>query len=137
MQKQVIQSKPKYFVAAFGDKYANTSPVNGERYPLGRLSNTDIAKGDVMLLYCTADYPGYDKKAPGIGAVVDVEITGQESIVHYRYLPLYSPVPRSTIMDRLAEDEKPYFVIPGHTFIFSIRSSSFKMVLGKRRINWP
>ena len=114
MFEEELHRKPKYFIAAFGEKYADKYPVNGGRYPLGRLSNrySYVEKGDVILLYCTQSYPGYDKEAPAIGVVIDAETGDEGYILSYAYLPLDRPVQRSTINDNLEPDEQNYFVNP-------------------------
>lgn len=139
MFEDELHRKPKYFIAAFGEKYADKHPVNGGRYPLGRLSNrySYVEKGDVILLYCAQSYPGYDKEAPAIGVVIDAEIGDEGYTLSYAYLPLDRPVQRSTINDNLEPDEQNYFVNPGANFIFEVKNTSFRKALTGRKINWP
>lgn len=140
MQEQGIHQKPKYFIAAFAFKHYHTDPVDGEHYPVGvPLSgrDLDVRKGDVMLLYCCGDYPGYYKEAPAIGMVIATETTEDGYTVHYRYLPLDRPVQRQTINGSLEVDEKNYFINPGNNFLFEIKNTSFRKALKDRYIDWP
>lgn len=139
MGKQDIHRNPKYFIAVFGEKYADKYPVDGGHYPLGRLSNkySYVEKGDVMLLYCTGSYLGHDMEAPAIAIVVDTQTSEEGYTLQYRYLPLDQPVPRYSINESLEEEEKNYFVNPGANFIFEITNTSFRKLLKDRYINWP
>jgi hypothetical protein len=139
MGKQDIYRTPKYFIAVFGEKYADKDPVDGGHYPLGRLSNkySYIVKGDVMLLYCTGSYLGHDMEAPAIAIVVDTQTSEEGYTLQYRYLPLDQPVPRYSINESLEEEEKNYFVNPGANFIFEVANTSFRKLLKDRYINWP
>jgi len=134
-----LRATPKYFIAAFGEKYASAHPVHGGEYPLGRLSNrySYIMKGDVMLLYCTGSYVGHYMEAPAVGVIVDTETSAKEYTLHYRYLQLSEPVPRDTINSSIGAVEKDYFINPGANFIFEIASTSFQATLKGRYINWP
>lgn len=138
MQKAKIRGTPKYFVAAFGEQYANKHPVNGWEYPLGRLSNryAYVMKGDVMLLYCTGSYIGHEMEAPAIGIVIDTQTVGEGYTLYYRYLPLDQPVQRDTINESLQPQERRYFVNPGANFLFEITNISFQKALKDRHINW-
>ncbi len=134
-----LRVSPKYFVAAFGEKYAAAHPVHGRVYPLGRLSNcySYIMKGDVMLLYCTGYYVGHYMEAPAVGVVVDTETSAEEYTLYYRYLPLDQPVVRHTINNSLGAVEQNYFINPGANFIFEIAKTSFQTLIKGRYINWP
>ena len=134
--------KPKYFVAVFALQHFDTNPIDGERYPVGppiSWRDLDIKTGDVMLLYCCEDYPGYPKEAPAVGIVIKVNIeTGDEGYtVYYRYLPLNSPVQRHTINGSLQENERNYFMNPGNNYLFKIKNTSFRKAVKDRYINWP
>jgi len=139
MQQKKILSTPKYFIAAFGEQYASKHPVDGSEYPLGRLSNqySYVNKGDVMLLYCTGNYPGYDMEAPALGILINTEIESGIRILHYRYLPIDEPIQRDTINNSLDAQERNYFVNPGANFIFEIKNTSFQRALMDRHIIWP
>jgi hypothetical protein len=140
MQKQEIHKEPKYFIAAFAREHLTTDPIDGEHYPVYppvSRRGLDVRKGDVMLLYCCEDYPGYPKEAPAVGIVVDTETAGKGYTVRYRYLPLDCPVARDTIMASLQGNEKNYFINPGNNYLFEIKNTSFQKALKDRHINWP
>ena len=139
MQQTKIRVTPKYFIAAFGEQYAGKHPVNGWEYPLGRLSNrySYVNKGDIMLLYCTGSYIGYDMEAPAIGILIDTQIVDEGYTLYYRYLPLDQPIQRDTINASLDPKERNYFINPGANFIFEIKNTSFQRALKDRHIIWP
>jgi hypothetical protein len=140
MKEREMHRKAKYFIAAFALKHFDTDPVDGGHYPVGlpvSKRDLDVRKGDVMLLYCCGDYPGYYMEAPAIGMVIDTEAEDDGYTVHYRYLPLDRPVQRQTINESLGKDEKKYFINPGNNFLFEIKNTSFRKALNDRHINWP
>jgi hypothetical protein len=131
---------PQYFIASFGGWPKNINhPVDGWKYPLGRLSVAcgHIDKGDVMLLYCTGSYLGHYQEAPGIGIVLDKDGTISSLTVYYRYLPLSQSISRGTINKNLLPGEKDHFINPGANFIFEIKNTTFKHILAGNYIYWP
>jgi hypothetical protein len=135
---QMTFRKPNYFFAAFGPAHI-AHPVDGGCYPhkKGFISNSNLAIGDVVLLYCTDDYPGYPKEAPGVGVVIGIETTESEEKFYYQYFPLDRPVDWGTIKQSIRDLE-------GYTnfgwignWLREISSASFRKAVAGRQINWP
>ena len=79
---------PRYFMAKFGDQISppGKDPVESGRYiPRGDWNNSEnVQSGDLMFLYCTGSYIGYDKEAPSIGVVLNLKPPD----IYYCHLPL-------------------------------------------------
>lgn len=135
------RDKLRYFIASFALKHYDTDPIEGGKYPVGMpLSrrSLDIRKGDIMLLYCCGDYPGYYKEAPAVGIVTDIEGQQRNSYtIRYRCLFLDEPVPRDFINESLNESERRYFRNPGKNYLFPIEKKSFENALRGKCIRWP
>ena len=131
MGEQKIKPQPRYFMAVFGKEYAIKAPVKGGHYkPYGGWTNNiGIYKGDQILLYCTASYPGYCKEAPGTGEVTYVE----GDTVYYDYKTLPSPVPLSIIRDCFTPIDKDKLKnIRSKWFrLFEIEPTSFQCITEK------
>lgn len=56
--------------------------------------------GDLLLLYCTDEYPGFPKQVPGIGRVVSAD----RDEIRDRWMPLALPIPKE-ILDQSFEPE--------------------------------
>ena len=138
MQKQWTSRTPNYFFTVFGG--GNRPPVGGRHYPhhRGHIISKDMQAGDVMLLYCGADYPKseYSQKAPGIGIVVDIETNGREEVI-YQYFPLEHPVSLANLRANIPEikDHEPLNLVGN--WLFQIARKSFRDTLKGRQIYWP
>lgn len=129
--------KPKYYVAVFGDPnppYKDT--VESGKYHLG-IRGTEIPTdpGDIILLYCTGNYPEHFMQVPGIGIVLNKD----KEYIYYRYLPLFSPISKDIIDKSFATDDKEKFNnIRFDTYwLFEISRESFSNAMGENSINWP
>jgi thermostable 8-oxoguanine DNA glycosylase len=140
-----MNPKPSYFIATFGGEYEGVSPVDGDHYPYrGRHKahgeNLGIVEGDIMLLYCTGEYPGHEKEAPGVGIVTRTENDETSFTIYYRYLPLDLPVDRDVVNACLGEGEKKPFrysgLLPTY-WVFPVADASFRKILDGRQIVWP
>ena len=71
----------RYFIAIFGGADAGAHPVKGGCYPVplsywNHYCPAGMYKGDRILLYCTATYPGNYRVSPGIGEVTHTKVHG-------------------------------------------------------------
>jgi hypothetical protein len=133
MQKQAQQRTPQYFFVVFGDIYYREHPVDGGVYGLeeGYVRGAGVSAGDVMLLYCTGNYPEHPWEAPGLGIVTGVE-TGT---ICYRYLPLDKAVSLDTLRKTVPELHKRMFNQRGN-WLFQIDVKSFRGATTGRQIDW-
>jgi hypothetical protein len=126
----------KYFVAVFGDpRRPEKEPVESGIYYPDPIRGTFPKSGDILLIYCTGNYPDHPKKIHGIGIVLGTD--GQT--VNYRYLPFVEPIPKSKI-DQAFEpiDIAKFKNIRFDTFwLFKISKESFVGTVGAQRIRWP
>ncbi|MGA2158042.1 MAG: hypothetical protein ABSG90_02365 [Dehalococcoidia bacterium] len=120
-----------YFIAVFGEKYANTSPVDGGKYPLSPADcPSTISAGDTMVLYCTASYPGYYMEAVGLGEVTKVQQNTNEVVIYYKYSPFSQTVSRNKIKACLDGSEMRRFkyLHLSRNWLFEISSPSFNCI---------
>jgi hypothetical protein len=137
----MVQAKPKYFFAAFGDTWAGQHPVDGGIYPhkKGHIKSKNMKPGDVVLLYCVDGYVGHNQESPGIGMVIDTQIGQEKETIFYQYFPFDNPIDWNTIKANISELQKP-----GNTIFYwagnwlrEISSMSFKKTVKGRTIDWP
>ncbi len=98
-----------------------------------------MTRGDIVLLYCTDDYPSRSKQAPGIGVVTDVDTGGQKEQFKYQYPPLDIPLDLDTIRESVTELQQPgctNFGFSGN-WLREISRKSFDDALKGRLIAWP
>ncbi|MFA5375228.1 MAG: hypothetical protein WC455_05665 [Dehalococcoidia bacterium] len=128
--------KPKYFFLAFGESYAGKHSVDGGVYPhrKGFVGSSEISAGDVMLLYCCADYPEYDQEAPGIGVVTSIDTI--QDIIYYQYFPLDNPIDWDIIKASIPELKgNTNFSLTGN-WLREISNKSFRAAMANRQISW-
>jgi len=133
--------KPDYFFLAFGEEYASKHPVDGGVYPhrvgYRYISNSGVAAGDVLLLYCCEYYPGHDKEAPGIGVVISTETGGEQEVIYYQYFPLCHPVDWDAITVTIPELKgNTNFSLSGN-WLRMMSNRSFRAAIAGRQIDWP
>lgn len=108
-----LSGNPRYFLAVFGEKYANEHPVDGECYPVPRsYCPPVISENDKIVLFCLLDYPGYGWTASGIGDITRREDSGDDVYVYYRYRPMDPPISRDALMDCLDDEERKQLKYP-------------------------
>jgi hypothetical protein len=132
------QKQRGYYVAVFGDQIgppAKDSVDSGRYIPYESWSNyEDIQECDLILLYCTGSYIGYDKEAPGVGVVRRVE----PPAIHYCYLPLDKPVTLDELRSSFSSSDKNKLDnLRFNKFrIFCISGAFFKQSINKRCVDW-
>jgi len=130
-------SNPRYFLAVFGEKYANKHPVDGECYPVPRpYCPAAISENDKIVLFCLLDYPRYGWTVPGIGEVTQREDSGDDVYVHYRYKPIDPPIGRNALMDCLDDEETKQLKYPRLKcyWLREIKQASFNCIVRERRV---
>ncbi|MCK4387490.1 MAG: hypothetical protein KAW00_01845 [Dehalococcoidia bacterium] len=141
-----MELEPRYFMAIFGEAHADTAPVEGNHYGLRRkywpseyIPWIKIAKGDIVLLYCTKSYLKHSEAIPGIGVVCCVKEGSDMNTMWYRYLPLTWPIDKNTICNRLSPKDLEKFknLHPPFRRLFVIQKNSARSVLKGHRIDWP
>ena len=83
--------KQRCYFAVFGDPWLpGHVTVEEGHFGVNAGWPEDIARGDLVLLYCTGGYVRYAKSVPGIGVVTAVDHARQS--FRYAYAPLSWPV---------------------------------------------
>jgi hypothetical protein len=134
-----MMDTPKYFCVVLGEPTA----TGKNRIEEGWYRPADYSyaaypeAGDVLLFYCTANYPGYEKQVPGIGVALFWE--GEHERLRYRYLPLHQPIGRDVVMQKLTAEEQGKFQYLHHSqsLLFEIAATSFASVVDQHPIRWP
>jgi hypothetical protein len=129
-----------YFVTVFGDPEKHGDPVEsgvyraGENYP-----SFPVQPGDVMLLYCTEEYPTYSLTFAGIGIVIDV-IRKVPETIRYRWIPFSQPIPRSEMNQAFDANDLAKMAGSNLRFntrrVFDISKPSFDTLVGQRLTAW-
>lgn len=141
---------PNYFFVVFGAAYSQNHPVDGGVYghDPNFLFSSGIMAGDVMLLYCTKNYPGHRSEIPGIGVVTDVKKEGfgimtnaKNHGIIYQYFPLCHPVnvdwnTMTLVIKEMAPPGNRNWSLKGN-WLRKISSNSFRATIAGRQINWP
>ena len=128
---------PRYFVAVFGEP----SPPNkdtiesGIYHPDQKLAPFPSEPGDILLIYCTDNYPAHRMEVPGFGIVLGTD----DQTVRYRYLPLVKSIPKSKIERSFGADDIAKFKSRRFStyWLFEISKESFLRTVGKQGILWP
>jgi hypothetical protein len=131
-------NKPRYFVAVFGDPSPDKDPVEsgvytaGPGYPL-----FPVSPGDVMLLYCTAEYIAYSMKVAGLGIVLRVGQKDTE-FIEYRWIPFVQPIPR-VVIERTFEpadwENMQHLGVKARR-VFEVKDQSFSKAVAGRMPAW-
>jgi hypothetical protein len=129
--------KPTYYVAVFGKpEPPDKDTVDSGRYCLGiRGPDTPGERGDILLLYCTANYAENFMSVPGIGIV----LTKTKDSIFYRYLPFASPISKEHIDKNFTDEDRNNLAdMKFNTYwIFGISNESFSNATRGVSINWP
>lgn len=145
-EEHQIRKQPYYFMAIFGGKYADEAPIEDGHYALSKkfwpseyVPYVRVEKGDIVLLYCTKSYWQCPEEMPGIGVVYCVEEGSEKNTMRYRYLPLTSPIDKSTISGKLSPTDLDKFMNLHSPFrrFFVIERESARAVLEGQPIDWP
>lgn len=129
--------KPRYFIAVFGELEKGKDGVESGGYypnPKHPPNAMAMAAGDVLLLYCTGNYPDYKTEAPGLGIVLKLA----PDRIDYRWLPLARPIPRESIKASLDSQAAKRFgqLHFGHNWLIEISPESFFKIMGDRPPAW-
>ncbi len=134
-----ICKKPEYFFAVFGAVGPDKLPVDSGCYihEKGYISNSRISSGDVVLLYCADSYPDIPKRTPGIGIVMDIDLSGSKEKFYYQYFPFDNPIYWELIKLRIPELENCSRFSSRGNWLRNISSTSFRNAVSGSQINWP
>ncbi len=127
---------PQYYFALFGEPHPpeHDSFESGTYHPDPRCAPFPTNMGDILLLYCSGNYPGHVREAPGLGIVLQRD----EQVVQYRYLPLAEAIPMHEIQQAFEPDDiakfnnRRFF----NFWLFEISKTSFARAVGKKQILW-
>jgi hypothetical protein len=125
-------------MAVFGDQIgppAKDSVGSGRYIPYESWANhEDIGECDLILLYCTGTYIGYDKEVPGVGVVRRVE----PPAIYYCYLPLDKPISLDEMRSSFTPvDKNKLNNLRFNAFrIFVISDASFKQAIKSHCLDW-
>lgn len=126
--------KPRCFIAVFGELETRKGAVeSGAYFPNPKHPPTATA-GDVLLLYCTANYPKYHQEAPGLGIV----LKSAPDRIEYRWLPFAKPIPRPSISSDLDQQAADRFkqLNFGHNWLIDISLEAFSKIVSNTTIVW-
>ena len=126
---------PRYFVVVFGDPGMHGDPVDSGVYTSGvGYPPFTASPGDLLLLYCTEEYPGFPKQAPGIG----VAFRTQSTSIEYRWIPFATPISRDEIGATFASgdyDKMRQLGIKARR-VFDVSRESFNATVAGRQFAW-
>lgn len=130
--------KPHYFVAVFGDPRPDKDPVESGVYTAGPgYPPFPLTSGDVMLLYCTAEYIAHSMEIAGLGIVLRVSRKDTE-FIEYRWIPFVKPISKSEI-DRAFEpsdrDSMQHLGVKARR-VFQVNEQSFFKAVSGRMPAW-
>jgi hypothetical protein len=135
-EKTPIVTDPRYFIAVFGAPQPPQKDLveSGLYHPATKFAPFPVARGDVMLLYCTSGYTEHYMEAPGIGIALDID----DECIKYRWLPFAQPISKAAIDSLLeSEDRAKFGNIRFDAFwLFEISPSSFSRIAVGRMIAW-
>ena len=92
-----------------------------------RAMPTNMRPGDMVLLYCTATYPGHAKSVPGIGLVTAVD-HGQRDF-NYDYVPFEVPIPLEFVRFAMSDVDQQRVANIRYEWLFQISRESFRAVM--------
>jgi len=129
--------KPSYYVAVFGKPGPpDNDTADSGRYHLGiRGNDTPGERGDILLIYCTANDADNFMSVPGIGIV----LTKTKETIFYRYLPFTSPISKDEIEKSFTDEDRGKFtnIIFNTYWLFPISNESFINATRSLTIDWP
>jgi hypothetical protein len=136
MEDERSPHQPRYFLAHFGQKYAQKHPVNGGCYPVPSWNKAShvISQGDLLLLCCWGGHKSlFGGAAWGIGEVTHKKQHVKDTAIYYEPKPLLKAVERATIDACLTQKARGNFKmgpVRGWAFLSQIESSSFQCIVG-------
>ncbi|HLG99483.1 MAG TPA: hypothetical protein VKX49_24455 [Bryobacteraceae bacterium] len=123
--------KPRYFIAVFGAPQPDKDAVESGVYaPDTKYAPFPTQPGDMILLYCTANYGKYALQSPGVGVVLRSDMEH----IEYRWLPFAEAVPKAVIDASLDPEDaaKLKNIRFSSHWLFQISQSSFSRVVRDR-----
>ena len=131
-------SKPRYFIAVFGDPQPDKMPVESGIYTAGPgYPSFTVSPGDVMLLYCTAAYLANSMEIAGLGIVLRIGHNVTE-FIEYRWIPFAKAISKVDI-DRTfepADRESMQHLGVKARRLFQITEQSFVSAVSDRMPAW-
>ncbi len=126
--------KPHYFIAVFGPLEEDKKTVESGVYKPNPKHPPTATAGDVLLLYCTSNYPDYYMEAPGLGIVLE----SAPDQVDYRWLPFAQPILRQSINASLEPEAADRFgqLHFGSNWLIEISPESFSKIMSERTVAW-
>lgn len=128
-------NSPRYFVVVFGNPDPNGDPVDSGMYMAGDgYPPFPVDPGDLLILYCTDEYPGFSKQVPGIGVALRTDVTS----IEYRWLPLITPISRDDLAKTFTQHDYQkmgQLGIKAHR-AFEISKQSFDTTVAGRSFAW-
>jgi hypothetical protein len=154
MVEEQTANKLRYFVAKFALKYYFEHSVEGGCYPLPRrhwpgnywacTPNNPIRVGDVVLLFCFGDYPGYPNEIPGIGIVYRIDEGDDQNTLWYHHISLAPSIDGVTTRTRLTQAgllEDLHNILEAgrspYCLLRMIKNETARALLEGCQINWP
>lgn len=128
-----MTARRRYYVAVFGNpgNPRKKDPVESGRYVPDPRYAPRLERGDLMLAYCTAAYPGFPKQVPGIGEAISVD---DEAIITYRWMPFDEPIPKIALNRYFEPDDAENLrnIRFSAKWLFEISERSFRQTVGDR-----
>ena len=129
----------RYYVAVFGEPglLGGKPPFANGRYPVGSGRwPAEIRPGDVVMVYCTAKFPGYPKMSPGFGVIYRVDTPAKT--IYYRFLKFTTPMAISDLRRLFSPGDKPLFdkIRFKNFWLSEITEASFLNVVVVKAVAW-
>jgi len=108
---------------------------SGVYHPNANLAPFPVRPGDILLLYCTENYPEHAMQAPGFGVATRIDKT----VIEYRYLPFTEPIYKSNLEQAFRPEDLDKFKNRRFStfWLFEISRESFAAAIGQTTIAWP
>ena len=122
-----LDTSPRCYFAVYADP-ALPGHVTVEGGAFGnRNMPSNLAEGDLVLLYCTSSYPGHAKSVAGLGMVTAVDHAQRD--FWYDYLPFDHPLPLEFVRFAVTEEDLGKIANIRHNWLFQISRESFSAVM--------
>jgi hypothetical protein len=127
----------QYFLTVFGEpKPPDFNFVQSGVYPAAKgCQPFDVARHDILLLYCTDSFGDpFRKKSPGIGVVLEAD----RKIIYYSPMIFEQPIPLEKIKEHFEREdaEKMRSLDLPQNWIFEINRQSFMRTVADQKIAW-
>jgi hypothetical protein len=127
---------PQYFFAMFGEPIppAKDTIESGVYHPDSKLAPFPVRPGDILLLYCTENYPQHAMKVPGIGVATHID----DTVIEYRYLQFKESLPKSKLEQAFKSGDLEKFNNRRFStfWLFELSRESFVATVGQSMIEW-